>query len=726
MNTRTDLRPYASAVPHTEIAHPVADPQNGASTLDLRALLALVRRNAIWIAAIVFATVLAGLVISLLLVPQYTSRATVLVEQREQQIIENGDSEPVSSPFDTQTFLNTQAEVIKSRSLALRVVDNENLTKDPAFYEAMGTEPPADASTMVLRQNAAQLVQDSIAVGYLEESRLVSIEVTTRSPELSARLANSIAQNFIESNLARKFESSTYAREYLTQQLDDARTQLAESERNLNRYARLAGLIRSPSEGAGESEAAGLSITSAGLVEVNTARSQAIANRIAAEKQWQNVASKPVLALPQVLSNPAIVELQSRKSALEAQLAQERVRKLDDHPTVVALRDQISQVESQIQSLGSSIKQSIRVNYETAVDNERALNGVVDDLRGQALDEQDKSVQYNILKRVAETNRAQYDMLLERFNELNAAAGSTANNLSLLDVAEARNLPSFPNIPLNLVAAFFLGLVFASIFVFVREFLDDRIREPDQVESKLGITLLGVVPKVPDNVEPIEELSDAKNSISEAYGVVVTNLRFLTESGVPEVLSITSSSKGEGKSLTSLAIARQLAQMGRRVIIIDADLRRPNVHTTTGLGRDKLGLPSVLVGEASLDDVTHYVEEHELYAVSGLPIPPEPTVLLGGTKLPQVIAEAREKFDHVIVDCPPLMGLSDAPLVTRQTDATIMVMSAQDQSVRGVKLALQRLNLVGTNMAGLVMTKFDPRQSATNYDYYAEYYAYEA
>lgn len=701
--------------------------------VDLSAMLAAVRRNAIWVGAILALALIGGVVATLLATPRYVATSQVLVEQEAEQIIEGSDLTPAVAAQDIERFLQTQVDILNSRSLAERVVEAEGLAQEPAFFEAVSVEMPteedldgrylgAEGLEALRRDTAIDQVLTNLSAVLPVRSRLISINFESTDPVMSARLANAIAENYITSNLNRRFDSSAYAREFLAQQLQEARANLESSERELNQYSSIAGLLRVPGQGVNADRETTLSVTKESLLRLNQEASLATAQRIEAEKAWQNIANQPVLSVPQVLANNAVQTLIEERSQVEAELSQERARHLEDHPTVIALRAQVDRLNQEIQDLGQSIKQAVRTQFETARDREVALTREVRDLRGTALSEQELGVEYNVLKRVAENNRAIYDTLLERYNQLNATAGSTTNNISLVDRADIPRSPSSPSLPLNLALALIAGIIAASAIVFLREYFDDVIRAPEDVERKLRIPLLGLVPQADGPVW--DELADRKSGMSEAYHSLVVNLFHTTGSGLPGVLAVTSSQASEGKSTTSNAIARDLARLGKNVLLVDGDLRRPTLHKLTDR-RKQDGLTSVLSGQATLDEVIYQGEEPNLSYMTALPMPSDPSLMLGSPMLPALISDLKQRFDSVIIDSPPMLGLSDAVSWATLSDGTLLIVDASKGARGTVKAALRRLELVGAPLLGAVLTKFDPAATGKNTYYYGyNYYAY--
>lgn len=703
--------------------------------IDIRQILAAVRRNAKWIVLIVLGAVMAGFLVTVLMVPRYVASAQVLVEQSADTIIEGSELQDANTDLrDVARFLKTQVDIIRSRALAARVVESAKLADSQAFYDAMSAKMPqaedldnpgAGAAELEdLRHDAAVgLLQENLKVDLPVDSRIITIAFESTDPATSARIANLYAQNYQDSNLKRKFESSAYARQFLASQLEDARSKLEASERELNQYSRAAGLIRVSGQGQNADRETTLSVTNNSLVQMNAAAATATADRVTAQDSWNAIANADVLSIPQVIENAAIQDVLKQKTALEAELANERSRHLEDYPSVKVLKAQVAELNRRIDVIGGSIKNSIYLNYVSARDREASLKAQVDKLRDDAMGEQERGVGYAVLKRVAETDRALYDTLLERYNQVSASAGSTSNNVTLVDRADVPREPSSPKLIFNLFISIMLGCLVAAFFVLLREYFDDTIRSPEDVDTKLGVRLLGLVPVVEDG-EAAAAAGDAKSSLSEAYHSLVANLRFTTPNGYPRSLVVTSTNEAEGKTISAHSVAVDLARLGKSVLLIDADLRRPTLHRRMS-EKNVPGLTELLVGEVDFEKVLHPSGYENLTYMSALPIPPEPSLLLGGDQMQQVINEARTRFDMVVIDAAPMLGLSDTASIASLVDGVLFVIDASRFHRGAVKSALRRLSIVNAKILGAVVTKFDINSADGNYGYYGyNYYSY--
>ncbi|TPG38335.1 polysaccharide biosynthesis tyrosine autokinase [Sphingomonas koreensis] len=681
------------------------------------------------IGGIVLAALVLGLTATMLMTPRYTASASLQIDQEADQVLNNQDQvQPAAAYQDVDRFLQTQVDVLQSRAMAVRVAQALNLFNDPSFFGKMNVASPKANQTgsrdQHLQDAVVATILANLSVSLPRDSRLVTVSFESANSQLAAQIANSYASEFIKNNLQRKFNSTSYARNFLSQQMGEAKARLEQSEEDLNNYARQVGLIKTDQTNPdGSSTTGSASVTTASLVQINQAANQATADRIAAEENWRAAEDTPLLSSPDVLANRTIQDLLEQRATAEAALSNERAKHLDAYPTVQQLKAQLDEINNQITTIATGIKQSIHQQYESARRREQALGAQVNMIKNATLTEQDRSVRYNILGRDADTNRTLYEGLLQRYKEVSAAAGITASNISVVDNADVPIQPSSPQLFLNLALALLAGLLLAGGVVFVREQLDDAIRSPEDIERKLRVPTLGIIPTT--DVEDLRgELTSPRSPLAEAYNSLRTSLLYSTPEGMPPVLFVTSSQAGEGKSTTSYAIAMGLAQLGQRVALVDVDLRRPAQHRAFGV-RNKNGLSDLLTSHGTIASVLQATHIANLSFIAAGPIPPSPTELLGSQRMAEVLAELKNDFDNVILDGPPVLGLADAPLVASMVGNVVFVVEASRGHRGATKVALRRLRTGHTNVLGAVLTKFDPKSAASDYSYYGyEYYRY--
>lgn len=707
--------------------------ENGGGSLqiDFKALYTIVRRNLTLFIGIIVLVLAIGLTVTLLTTPTYVASASVQIDQQSDQILENQDVEPAIAYQDADRFLKTQTDVLHSRYLAGRVA-NQLALFTPAFFGEMNEEVPQPShgwsQEHAIQEGVLNLLANNLTIDLPVDSRVVTISFSSPDARLAARVANGYATAFIKGNLQRKYDSSAYARNFLSGQLVDAKARLEQAEMSLNHYGREAGLIDTSRAAATHDSGSaasgnGSSITAASLVQLNEAANDAASTRIAAEERWRAAQSTPLMSLREVLQNLAIQALQQQRAEAQAKLDEERSHHRDEFPTVIQAKSYLNSLDQQITALAQTIRQSINDQYKSALNQEQALDKAVGGLKSATLSEQDRSVRYNILAREVDTSRTLYDGLLQRFKELSATAGATTNNISIVDSAVAPIKPSSPKLPLNLALSLIAGIALATLVIVVREQIDDVVRTPADAERKLGVSVLGSIPQPSDKQSISEALASPRSPISEAYYALRTSLLYSTTHGLPRSLLVTSSQPGEGKSTTSLALATDLAKLGRRTLIIDTDLRRPSLHRALNTSNEE-GLSTLLTGQTQT--VVQPTATPNLNFISSGPIPPNPTELLGGERLMEIVREMEDKYDVVVLDGPPVLGLADAPMLASIADAVLFVVEANRGRRGGAKAALRRLRLANSHVIGAVLTKFNPRTAGVSQEYGYDYYSYGA
>ena len=697
----------------------------------IRQIVAIARRNLWLILAIVATFLIAAAAITMLQTPKYTARASVEIAYRSDQVLgEQLDSSSASSQesdsWDADRFLNTQLKILQSQSLAERVAQRLNLYSDPRFFSAMMIKPEDFRSDDERKRGVIEALQDNFQANMPVDTRMAQIAFTSTDPKMSATIANAFATEFIQANLQRRFDSSSYARNFVQEQLNDARARLEGSEQKLNSYAREAGLIRTrdaSANGEGANAASVNSVTSSSLMQLNQAANDAQARRVAAEAHWNAERAQPLLSSPAALASPTVQTLLSRRSDIQAQLDSARDRYLGDHPTIQMLTSQLNDINQQLTRAATEARNSVRAEFVAAQAAEQTLRARVGQLEGATLQEQDRSVRYNTLAREADTNRSIYDGLLQRYRELNASAGITASNISVIDQADPPAEPSSPNPLLNLAIALILGMVTAAAVVYVKDQLDDRIRVPEEVEQKVGVPLLGVVPQA-GGEDPVAALRDPKSMLAESYSALRSSLLYSTRTGLPQLMLVTSAQPSEGKSTTSFAVARSLALVGKKTLLIDADLRRPSIHRQANIA-NKAGLSDLLIGDKTIDEVLMPGEVPGLSIIPSGPIPPSPAELLSSPRLVSLLNQLRERFDFIAIDSAPVLGLADSPGLSALADGVLLVIEANRGRGGQLKGAVRRLRLMKPTILGAVLTKFDPDAAGNAYSTYYQYDYYQ-
>lgn len=690
----------------------------------------LVKRR--WMVLSVLGIVLAAALIgTLLMTPIYRATASLQIDRDTMEVVKVEGMSQVEGAASND-FFQTQYELLKSRALSERAVSQLGLAEGKKFEQLirpsgwsrlramLRPEPKATAGnaerTLLERKRAVVAgFMKGITIEPVRNSRLVRINYDSPNAQFSAQAANALAEGFMASNLEHGFEASSYAKSYLEDRLQELKLKLEDSERKLVAFAQKEQIISSGGDTG--------NLTEQNLGSINAALSKAKEERIRVEARWRQAASASGAHLPaDMLTNSSIRGLQESRSKLQAEY-QDKLRLFKPaYPSMLQLKGQIDEVDNQIAAEIANIKASVKAEYDAARGQENMLAAQLGGLKVDVLDLQGRSIQYNIYKREVDTNRQLYDGLLQRYKEIGVAGGVTTNNISIVDRADGAAKYK-PNISLNMAIALLLGLVLGCGLALVLEYLDDTIKTPADIEKRLGLSSLGVIPKLKAPATPASALNDPRSAFSEAYRSVRTALQFATDHGVPKCLLITSATPSEGKSTTALTLAKNFAQLGKRVLLIDADLRNPSLHRVLGV-ENSAGLSNYLAGAVKAYDVVQQTEVPHLVFMASGPLPPNPAELLVGPKLLSLLTVAMEKFDQVIIDGPPVMGLADAAILGNISAGTLLVVHAGETRIANAQNGLKRLMAARARVIGALLTQYTGgREGSYGYGEYS-YYQY--
>jgi len=671
----------------------------------------------------VVASLLLGLVVTLLMTPRYTAVATVEIARESSKVTGIEGVERDASTFD-QEFYQTQYGLLRSRALAERVANKLRLVDDEHFYalfkpkaspalELVNGRYPA-AQRAARQRLAGEILLKNLSIEPMRFSRLVDINFSSPDPALSARVANAWAENFIQTNLERKVQATSYGRNLLERQLVMQKDKLDQSQRQLVGYATREQIINLPSQSGDGKTTVERSIVVDDLAALNAALAQATADRIQASARYEQAGRAG--ASTEALRNVAINALRQRRAELAADYQRLMVQFEPGYPAARALQSQIDQLDRSIAREEGRVTGSQLADYREAQEREAALKSKVDQLKARYLDNRRRSIQYNIYQQEVDTNRALYDGLLQRFKEIGIAGGVGINNVSVVDSADVPQKPSSPRLLLNLALALVVGLGVGAGLAAALEQIDEAIADPSEMERRLGLPLLGSVPKVAGEATPREELLNRKSDLVDAYLAVQTNLAFTTAHGVPRSIAVTSTRPAEGKSTTALALATMLTRAGRSVILVDGDMRSPSVHHLGGVGHER-GLSNFLAGEEAIETLTFQMRDLGVTAMTAGPIPPNAAELLTSNRLALLVERLLERYDHVVIDSPPVMGLADAPLIASRVEGVVYAVESHGIRATLVKTALARLASANARVFGTVLTKFDARRAHHGYGY---------
>jgi capsular exopolysaccharide synthesis family protein len=706
--------------------------------IDLREYWSILLRRKWTVVATFLISFVVALVATFNTTPIYRSTLLLNIERQSDQVLEYQSVSPAENTYSNWEFYKTQYELLRSRSLARQVIDQLGLVAlDPSseedgqsfFAELIDTfggltsgdfqkEDAEDFRSAPSDPEAVLL--ENLEVAPVKDSRLVRIHYHSADPREAAAVANAIADSYVNSTLERRYDSNSYAKKFLDERIAQVRANLEDSERRLVAYAREREIVNL------DDKLGNLMQT---LREMNSELVSAEAERIQAEAKYEEYLEEGGKAMGNVLNSPVIQSLKERRVALESEYQEQLKIYKPGYPKMQQLQRQIAEVNGEIAEEVASIGKSYKIDYDGDVRRQANLQARIADVKSEILALQDRSTDYQTLKREVDTNRELYDGLLQRMKEVGVVAGIGTNNISIIDRAEVPIRPFKPSLTKNLAIAMAFGLFGGVMLAFVFEMLDDTVKTSEDVEKRVGAPVLGIVPlAVPRDGEPEKEalgllaFKDPKSPMAEAVRSLRASLIFATSEGAPKVMHFTSSGPGEGKTTTATSTAITFAQSGRKVLLIDADLRDPSLHRTFSLPNVQ-GLTNYLAGDATPAEIARPTQMTGLFTVTSGPLPPNPVELLSSAKMLDLLNLAAERFDFVILDGPPVIGLADALVIANLANATIFVVETGVTRSGALDASIKRLRAANALIVGSVLAKF--RRAGMGYGYGYDYlYSY--
>ncbi|PYX69552.1 MAG: hypothetical protein DMG78_21660 [Acidobacteria bacterium] len=719
---------------------PLASHESGAREY----LRTLIKRK--WIVIICLVTIFSVVAIATLkTTPVYEAGGTIAINKPD-TTLNFQNSATFSLDYFDPTELDTEVKILQSDLLAMQVIRELNLDRRP---EIAGQAPPIPSPSLDLTDplqidpgRASSMIggfKGNLRVTLSPNTRIIEVHYRSADPQMAANVVNTLMQTYVENNFKARFESTMQASDWLSKQLVDLQMKVETSQEKLVRYQKEHEIL-----GADEKQ----NITMAKLDELNKELTAAESERMDKEALYRLVDSgdpDAILSSANALeeagaggqsSSALLGGLRSKEADLKIQAADLSTQFGPSYPRLNQLNNQLKEIDSQIQGEMKKIVAKVRGQYNAALQRENMLHTALDKQKQEANKLNESAIEYTLLKRDVDTNRQLYEGLLQKLKEAGVSAGLKSNNFRIVDSARPPTGPIEPNVPRNLLFAAVLGLASGMGLAFLIEALDNTVRTTEQAQMIAGVASLGMIPLgsksaregpnpkrlvIASSKEAVELVTQVRpqSQMAESYRALRTSLLLSNLGAPPKVIIVTSALPQEGKTTTSINTAVVLAQKGVRVLLIDADLRRPSIHKTLGMGPHS-GLSNVLTGSTTLEQaISDTTILPNLFVLPAGTPPPNPAELLASSNMRDVLNQLREQFDHIVIDTPPSLSVTDAVVLSPRADAVILVIRSGQTTKQALRRARDILMQVNAKVVGVLLNAVD--LSSPDYYYYYEY-----
>jgi capsular exopolysaccharide synthesis family protein len=676
----------------------------------------LVKRR--WAALAAFMVIVATTALySFLGTPVYKATTQILVERQTPRLLESREGS-YSSDALNQEFYQTQYKLLASRALAEKVVTKLDLYNNP---KVTAQQMAADATALQRQHYKDRIINGlmgGIEVTPIRNSSLVDVSYYSPDPQLAALIVNTVAQAYIEQSLDLRFAASQEEVTWLNQRIGEARKKLEDSELKLNQYAREHNIV------AWENKE---TITSQKLEQLNKELITAQTRRSETETRFREVSQGH--PIPEIVNNKLIETLKGEEAKIIAQVSEQGRKFGEKHPRMIQLHQELAGIRAKIASEHAYIVQAVKNEYRMAQNQEKHLKQALEEQKTDTQDLGDRSVEYKVLLRDVETNRALYENMLKSLKTTVATENLPSTNIRIIYPASVPEKPAKPKKARNLFLSLLVGSFMALGLVFGLEFVDTSIKNPDDVEKWLGIPNLAMIPHLEtpeaqtrDQIPGLVVHCEGNPLAAEAYRALRTSIVFSAAGKAPRVILVTSAVPGEGKSLTSINLAAAMAKAGKDVVLLDTDMRRPSLHKIFQVEQEP-GLSNYLVGEINDLPCVPTVVPH-LYLLPCGKIPPNPSELLGSARMDELLVKARERFAQIILDSPPLISVTDATILSTKSEGVLLVIRAEEAPRKVIKKAKDQLLGVNSRLLGSVLNDIPFQKNG--YYYYNYYHKYQS
>jgi succinoglycan biosynthesis transport protein ExoP len=727
-NGAIELLPVPSRLPAWEL------PQREPHLYDY---LLILRKHQWLILSFLLAVVTIVAIATFRMRPVYVATTRIELDRENANILPFQGTDSYDVLMDLDNYIETQSKILTSETLALQTIRNNGLSARPEFSSPNGPSEAIAIGSLANQKRPPELGEflGSLSVRRVPNSHLMDVSFESTDPQLAARIVNAHIISYIDQNIRSKFEATTRASVWLTDQLTELKIRVQKAEDARIAYERQNQIWTLDDK---------QNITSQRLSDINKQLTDAQSERMKKESLYEFAKSGNLDAVPQVQSNTVLTEVFKKRSEVSSEYTDALNQYGPNFPKVQRLQAQLKDFDQSIEKEKKNILAVMESDYREARQRESLLTQALDQQKTETNHMAEKLVEYNILKREAEANKTLYEGLMTKLKETAISQGLRSSNIRVVDPAMIPSTPARPAKARNLALGLVVGLVGGIGLALLREYLDNTVKTPDDVEMLARLPSLAVVPQFTGSnghakkrgllqdfaanghEKRIELVAQhlPKSQMSEAFRALRTSILLSQADHPPQVILVTSALPREGKTTAAANLAVTLAQLGDSTVIVDADLRKPGIGRLLNLGDGKYaGLSSYLAGVSSLDLVcVPHPAIPNLVVIPTGPLPPNPADLLSSHKLADAIAELRTKFKFIVLDSPPVMAASDAVILSVQTDGVLLVVRSGETPKEAFTRTRDLLNSVKCRILGVVLNAVDA--SAPDYYYSYRYYPY--
>jgi capsular exopolysaccharide synthesis family protein len=708
---------------------------DASETLDLREYWrAVVRRK--WLVVPVFlAAVLATAIVSLRQTRIYDATCTIVIDlaaprvldsQQVQEVVESG----ATGYFYTREYYETQYKVITSRAVAQRAADRLQLSRNGRFLGLDGVVDPAERERLRTKADPVPIVQANLRVEPVKDSRVVRIRYESPDPDLAALIANTIAESYVAETLSVKSSATQTASDWLETQLADLEEKLERSGRELFEFKRSHDIVATSWEDRQGMVSQRLTTINDALTKarVRKAELEARNDAIAALGRAATEGGAQAESLAPVAASPAIQQLKVRYVEARAECADLRVKYLEDHPRLEACDKKLAMAQQALRNEIRTVLESARAEYREVAKTEKNLVALLNETKSDAFGLNQYEREYLELKRTYDNNQRLYELLLKRLKDTGVTGMLQVSNVRILDRAQPSAVPVRPKVRQNLTMAAMVGLFAGVALALLVELLDTSISTQAQVEERLGLTFLGILPRIgagknDGGGRKLLVREQPQSAVAECLRSIRANLLFMSPDRPLKKILVTSAGPEEGKTTTASLLAQIMADGGSRVLLVDADMRRPRIHRIFDTSGGQ-GLSSLILGEGSVDEAVKATEIPNLWVLPCGPVPPNPAELLHAEAFRALLEELARRFDRVILDSPPVGAVSDPVVASTAVDGTLLVLKAGRTSREHARRAVRALTDVNARIFGAVLNDLDLKDERYGRYYHYQQYGY--